>query len=417
MLPALSDRERLYIIIKENAMKAKRLSLVLAILLCVGLFAGCQSTRLQSYSENTAEESESATTDNSETTAKDYTAAYESYSPDEVMLTVNGIDVTWGELFYWYVYDVSNMEKTNGNITDWNAACGFAEDKTNREYVMENALDTVKHYCALESKAKELGVSLNKDDQAKLQTTWNDNVKSYGNGDEETFLAYLKKAYLTKDLYDHINEVSMLYDRMLSNMFGTNGEKLSDSDILEKASDMGYVRVKHILISTKDDSGAALTGDKLAEKKTQAQSLLNELKRITDKTELEKRFDQMITQYGGDPGVEYYTEGYTFIPGKGTMDANFESAAGKLSEYELSGLVQTDYGYHIILRLPLTTTATVEYSSETSKTTLGYYVAQNMFGAETDNWANESTVKFTKAYNDMDIAKVFGKATSLPNES
>jgi parvulin-like peptidyl-prolyl isomerase len=398
-------------------MKAKQLALVLAVLMCVGLFAGCQSSKLQSFSEDSTEEDTAATTSESETTTKDYTAAYQSYNADEVMMTVDGIDVSWGELFYWYVYDVSNMEKNYGDISDWDAACGFAEDKTNREYVMENALDTVKHYCALESKAKELGVSLNDDDKAKLQTTWNSNVKSYGNGDEETFLAYLQKAYLSKDLYDHINELSMLYERMLDNMFGANGEKLSDSEILEKSADMGYVRVKHILISTKDDSGTALTGDKLAEKKTQAESLLSELKGITDKTALEKRFDEMITEYGGDPGVEYYTEGYTFIPGKGTMDENFETAAGKLSEYELSDLVQSDYGYHIILRLPLTTTATVEYSSETSKTTLGYYVAQNMFGAETDNWSNESTVSFTKTYNDMDIAKVFEKVAATPAAS
>jgi len=397
-------------------MKAKQISLILAVFMCVGLFTGCQSSKLRSFSEDSAEESTAATSSGSETTTKDYTQPYESYNPDEVMLTVNGIDVTWGELFYWYVYDVSNMEKTYGDITDWDAPSSFASDKTNREYVMENALDTVKHYCALESKAKELGVSLSAEDQTKLQSTWNDNVKSYGNGDEETFLAYLEKSYLSKDLYDHINEVSMLYDRMLNNMFGTNGEKLSQSDILDKATDMGYVRVKHILISTKDDSGATLSDDKIAEKQTQAEGLLSELKGITDQTALEKRFDEMITQYGGDPGVEYYTEGYTFIPGKGTMDASFETAAGKLSEYGLSDLVKTDYGYHIILRLPLTTTATVEYSSETSKTTLGYYVAENMFGSETDNWTNESTVKLTKTYQDMDIAKVFEKATATTSE-
>jgi len=176
-------------------MKTRLLPLVLAALLCFGLFAGCQSAALQSYSADAAQASADTSTD---ATTKDYTPSYEAYNADEVMLTVNGIDVTWGELFYWYVYDVSNIESYYGEITDWDADCSFATGKTYREYVMENALETVKHYCALESKAKDMGIALSEADQADLKATWDSNVTSYGNGDEATFNEYLKSAYLTK---------------------------------------------------------------------------------------------------------------------------------------------------------------------------------------------------------------------------
>ena len=391
-------------------MKIKLLTIVLAITVCLGLFAGCQSSELGSYAEDAAAASPSSEASDTAQTTKDYKPAYEAYKPDEVMLSVNGIDVTWGELFYWYVYDVSNMENNFGDITDWDAECSFAEGKTNREYVMENALDTVKHYCALQSKAQDTGLELSEADKAELQTVWENNVTSYGNGDEATFIEYLEKAFLSKALYDHINEVSMLYERMQENMFGANGEKISEADVLQKAEDMGYVRAKHILISSKDDSGAALPDDQLAANKATAESIINELKGITDKTALEARFDELITEHSDDPGMTYYKDGYTFVSGGGTYDSTFDAAVTALGEYEISGAVETDYGYHIILRLPLKAAAAVEYTSETEMTTLANKVSQEMFTAETDNWAKESTVEFTKTYKKMDIADVFSKA-------
>lgn len=391
-------------------MKTKLIPLVLAVTVCLGLFAGCQSSKLKSLSEDAASASPSPSTDTTKTT-KDYTPCYEAYDPNEVMLTVNGIDVTWSELFYWYEFDVSNIEKQSGDITDWDADCSFATGKTNREYVMENALDTIKHYCALQSKAKDMGVVLTDEDKAALQTTWKNNVDSYGNGDEAAFIEYLKKAYLTKDLFNHLSEANKLYERLLENMFGAKGEKLSENEVIAKATEMGYIRVKHILLSTKDDSGAALPDDQIAAKKATADKVLTELKGVTDKTKLDAKFDELIKQYSEDPGMKYYTDGYTFKSGAGTMDSTFEAAATKLGENELSDVVKTDYGYHIILRLPLKASAAVEYTSETDMSPLSYYVAQEMFSAEADNWANESKVETTKTYDKMDLAKIFAKAT------
>lgn len=398
-------------------MKTKLIPFVLAVSVCLGLFAGCQSSELRSYSdEASTEDAGTEATDTTETT-KDYTPAYEAYDPDEVMLTVNGIDVTWAELFYWYEYDVSSIESYYGDITDWDADCSFAEGKTNREYVMETALDTVKHYCALESKAKDMGIELTEQDEADLQTTWQNNVDSYGNGDEATFIEYLKKAFLTKDLYDHINKVSKLYERLLEETYGANGEKLGEDEVVSKAGELGYVRAKHILLSTVDDSKAVLPDDQIAEKKATAESLLAELKGITDKTKLEARFDELVKEYSEDPGAAYYTDGYTFQPGAGSMDTTFETAVTGLGEYEISDIVETDFGYHIILRLPLKSTAAVEYTSETESTPLSYYVAQDLFGTETDTWAEESTVEYSKTYEKMDIGEVFSKATKTSSES
>jgi parvulin-like peptidyl-prolyl isomerase len=390
-------------------MKTKSISIAVTAALCIGLFAGCQSSALHSRSDEESEAAASASED-AASEAKDYTPAYESYDPDEVMLTVNGLDVSWGELFYWYQSNVSNIENYYGDITDWDADSGLIEDTTFREYVTDGALDMVKHYYALESKAGELGVTLTEEDKETLAAIWQNNVDSYGNGDETAFIEYLNTLFLPRALYDHINEVSMLYDRVCQELFGANGEKLDAEEVTEKAGDLGYVRAKHILFLSKDDTETELPEEQLAEKRATAETLLEELRAITDPSALEARFDALIAEYGEDPGTEYFTEGYTFIAGSGSMDSAFDAAVTALDAFGLSELVESDFGYHIILRLPLKADAAVEYISETEMSPLAYYVAQEQFGSETENWAQESKVEYTDVYNALDIAEVFSKA-------
>ena len=392
-------------------MKKKIIPLVLAASLSCGLLAGCQSSELRSYKEDQTAQTGASTGE------KDYTPCYNSYDADKVMLTVDGIDVTWGELFYWYVYDVSNLEQYYGAITDWKAKCAADSSKTNAEYVMDNALDTIKHYCAVESQAKEKGVTLTDEDKKTLETNWKQNVQNYGGGDEETFIAYLKKAYLTKDMYDHINELNLLYNRMVDTMYGTDGGKLTQDQIIEEAGKLGYVRAKNLLISTQDTSGNTLTGDALTAKKTLADKLDAELKGITDQAALEKRFDALVAQYGGDTGTQYYPDGYTFIPGQGTMDTNFESAVKSVQAYQVSDVVQTDYGYHIALRLPLSTEATVEIGSDNTVKKLGCYVAQQLFNSEAETWAKDAKVEYSKTYKKLNLAKIFSKAKTAVAET
>lgn len=401
-------------------MNTKTISLLLVLSMCLLMFAGCQSTKLHSLSEDAAANGEGEPSDTpapeATTGPKDYSAAYKAYPVDQVMLTVDGIDITWGELFYWYAYDVSNMENYFGTITDWDAVSSFDSTKTNREYVTENAIATISRYCSLEKKAADIGVSLNEIDNTMLQAQWENNVANYG-GSEEALLAYLEAAYLSKAVYDHISRVNVLYTKVSEEMFGANGEKISDKDLYPVAEDMGYMRAKHILISTVDDTNTELPEQQLTEKKARADEIYAQLSAITDHSALELKVDEYIKSDSEDPGSAYYTEGYTFLAGSGTMDADFEAAVSSLGEYEISKPVKTQFGYHIILRLPLDRQAPVSYTSETEFTTLGYYVAQEMFSAETESWAQKTEVVTTKEYDSIDLAAVFELANKAAEEA
>lgn len=97
-----------------------------------------------------------------------------------------------------------------------------------------------------------------------------------------------------------------------------------------------FVTAKHILLITEDQ-------DKETVKK-QAEDLLARIKKGED-------FDKLMMEYSQDPGLAEYPEGYTFSYGE--MVEEFEDAAYALEVGQVSELVETDYGYHIIKRMPL----------------------------------------------------------------
>ncbi len=100
-------------------------------------------------------------------------------------------------------------------------------------------------------------------------------------------------------------------------------KNLANSPEFEKYYNENYICAKHILM---DDEA-------------QAEELLEKVKNGED-------FDALINEYGMDPGMENYPEGYIFT--KGEMVEEFEVAAFALKDGEVSGIVKSPYGYHII---------------------------------------------------------------------
>ncbi len=97
--------------------------------------------------------------------------------------------------------------------------------------------------------------------------------------------------------------------------------------------------VKHVLISTQEKEGEEPVN--VEEKRALAEEILAKAKAGED-------FDALVAEYNEDPGQT--EEGYTFGPGE--MQKAFEEAAFALGVDEISDIVETNYGYHIIKRIP-----------------------------------------------------------------
>ncbi len=99
------------------------------------------------------------------------------------------------------------------------------------------------------------------------------------------------------------------------------------------------VRASHILLRTQDSAGKDLTDDQKAAKRKQMEDLLKRARAGED-------FAKLAKEYSEDPGSKDKGGEYTFP--RGMMAPEFEAAAFSLNTNQISDIVTTQFGYHII---------------------------------------------------------------------
>lgn len=96
----------------------------------------------------------------------------------------------------------------------------------------------------------------------------------------------------------------------------------------EKYYNDNYYSAKHILFTDKST----------------ADEVLKKIKKGAD-------FDELMKEYSQDPGLENYPDGYVFATGQFVPE--FENTVKELGVGKISGVVKSESGYHIIMRLAL----------------------------------------------------------------
>ena len=282
----------------------------------------------------------------------DYEAIYALHEPEEVVMTVDGRDVTWQDYFYAFYNQAQGMEQTFQMYQSYGMAMGWESQaneagQTFADLVDESAEKTMRSLITMESLAEEKGVTLNEEEEAQLEAEHKDNISYFcgENGTEEDLYAKLETMYLSKGFYSRLIRHSYLTQAILR----TEGEQLSDEEVLSWMEENGILSANHILIGTMNlSTGEALDEAQVEEKTALAQQIAQELQAIEDPVEREKRFLELKGQYCEDTGN---VEGYVFGPG--VMVEEFYNGTQTLAEGEVSDPVQSSYGYHIILRRPL----------------------------------------------------------------
>jgi parvulin-like peptidyl-prolyl isomerase len=100
------------------------------------------------------------------------------------------------------------------------------------------------------------------------------------------------------------------------------------------------VRASHILLSTKDlDTKVELSDEKKAAKKRLAEDLVKRARAGED-------FAKLAKEYSEDPGSKDKGGEYKFP--RGQMVKEFEDAAFSLQTNQVSDVVTTQFGYHVI---------------------------------------------------------------------
>lgn len=279
----------------------------------------------------------------------DYEAIYALHEPEEVVMTVDGKDVTWQDYFYAFYNQAQGMEQTFQMYQSYGMAMGWESQaneagQTFADLVDVSAENTLRSLMTVESLAEEKGVTLNEEEEGALEAEHKENISYFcgEEGTEEDLYAYLETIYLPKDLYSRLIRHSYTAQAILR----TESEQLTDEEVLSWMEENGILSANHILVGTMNlTTGEALDEAQVAEKTALAQQIAQELQAIEDPEEREKRFLELKEQYCEDGG--------DYVFGPGVMVEEFYNGAQALDEGEVSDPVQSSYGFHIILRRPL----------------------------------------------------------------
>ena len=418
----------------------KTIALLLCLLMLSALMTGCGSgTQVEYYAdeaEDTAEASEAAAAEAEEETPAEEADLYENiaillggtgydtYAPDTVVGTVNGSEVTWKEYFYWLnYYAVSYVETAAAYglpITGWDAVGELFDDpdQTLAEVIVSYAQNAVTVFHTMETQSAEQGVELTEEQYEQVLADVEARADLDGDGtvtDEERaqLEATMAEQYIDTELMIYFTEMGYLSDALFEAGYGEFGSRYSDEATLQYLEDNGaddvYWSAKHILLMTIDrETREALDEDTVARKLDTATTLQAELAEVQDDKEaLIALFDEYMDEYTEDDGYAYYPDGYVF--GAGEMVEEFENAVKSLDKnYGLSDVVESAYGYHIILRQPLQPDDSIYTDAGGNEITFRYLAAQEQFDLMLNLWIETADVQWADGFNPPDMLAIFG---------
>ena len=295
------------------------------------------------------------------------------------VVTVDGKNIS-EEMFNIFLYNAQgNVYMNSGfqSVADipedfWE---GKGEGAVSFDEVKQNALDSIIETAVVCAKAEELGLELTEEDKTNAE-----NTLTQMKNDENTSSIFKGLGVSFDTVEEYYNQI-LLSQKVLPELI-KKGEIKVDSKAALDTFKKDYVKAKHILISTVDSAtGAALSEDEVKAAKDKAQDILNQLNAGAV-------FDTLMKEHNEDPGMSSQPDGYVFTTGE--MVEEFEKAAFALKENEISGLVETSYGVHIIKRVPF------DMSADTEKAYIENIESQSavpQFEELIDKWVKESKVR------------------------
>jgi len=307
----------------------RAVSLLLLFALCLSMFAGCSSTRT------------------------------------EAIMTVNGEDMQKDDFmvhlfFTKYNLFASNISEGTATLNDIIAmdperlATVLVEgengeqDTTMADYLHFMASQQALSAMLCRQLAKENKLKITSDDKTNLEATMDSLVSTFGGA--KAYNAFLDESGVTEDaLWRYFED--MLYMQKVQALFADGNKFALTTEEREKVQadyKEAFITTRHMLFFTTNTS----TGTKLAEgdielQREKANEALARLKNG-------ESFDAVAADAN-------YTEGMTFTTGQ--MVSAFETAAFALQIGEYSDVVETEYGFHIIIRDNLTNDQYASYYS------------------------------------------------------
>lgn len=298
-------------------------------------------------------------------------------SPEDMLLTVNGEEVPADLVLYWLNYACYYFMSSYGIYGMSMAEYG--------DQLIDDAVSICLSEVLLRQKAAQLGC-LPTDAQAQQ-------AQAEMEGDPDTLKLFRESYGLTDQSIQYLYLANAYYDNMLAAVT----HEPSQEELEDYLDSSKIYRVKHILLKTVDDDRKPLPDDEIAAKKARAEELLSQLQGVAADG-LEAKFDElMMANSEDDP--QSNPDGYIAGPSMKMVEP-FETASMALEEGGLSGIVETEFGYHIILRLPIPEETLAEHRNGFRASSLQ---------AQAEQWQQEAQVVQADALDQLDAADFYAR--------
>lgn len=241
------------------------------------------------------------------------------FDKDEVF-RIEKSSCSLSEIFVYLMNTKNQYEAVFGKEI-WNTS---HDGITLEENIKETVLAKIAKIKAMNLLAQESGIVLDEEEKSKALQAAEEYYNSLNKTEKE-------QLGVTQELIVSMYEEYALANKVYEHLIADINPEISDDEART-------ITVQHILIKTYslNEEGERVAYTEQA--KAQAYQLAKEAwQKAMDGSD----FSSLIAEYSEDSNPSY-----SF--GKGSLNATFEEAAFNLSTDEISDIVETEYGYHII---------------------------------------------------------------------
>lgn len=274
----------------------------------------------------------------------------------EIVARVGNTKITPDE-FRFYLDSIKTQMQGTELKTDYDWENREIEGKKAIDVAKERAMENAIRNALYIESSKASGMTLTNEDIIQTKKVKNWIVDGYGGA--EAYNQYLKDNNITDRFMNKMVESSAYQDKIKKRINAENPE--TDEEIMKyyeenKAElETRYRKAKHILILTTDAE------TKIPLPKTEKDKARRNAQHILKRVRSGEDFDALMFELSEDPGLAESPDGYVFKSGE--MVPEFEECVDSI-DYDDIALCESEYGFHIVKRLPVSLEDIKEYLKE-----------------------------------------------------
>lgn len=250
----------------------------------------------------------------------------------DAVISVDSESVTVGEIRFLMAQNVE-LINSRFNDTDEDAVTEFWNTEKDGvkqiDTIKKNAVENLINYAVISKSAKSKRINVDdKEVDARLNAVYTN----------DSLIMLRDKYGVPKSSVKEVIRKQVLHQKYVDEVLEDKEGYFPTEEALMKLFNDDYYKAQHILIKKNDSE--------------EPEKTLKRVERILEDAQDGEDFLDLMTEYSEDTASFQYPDGYVFTYGE--MNDTFYNTVVSLEENQISEVVETSYGYHIIKRVPVT---------------------------------------------------------------